>query len=123
MEEAWGAKVYDQVGATEIGHWGFECEAQSGEHILEAFHLVEIEDVETGEPLTKPGERGSMVVTTFDRFAHPCIRFDSKDVIELSTIGRCECGRTFRLLNGGVLGRADDITKVKGVLLAPTAIE
>ena len=123
MEEAWGAKVYDQVGATEIGHWGFECEAQSGEHILEAFHLVEIEDVETGEPLTKPGERGSMVVTTFDRFAHPCIRFDSKDVIELSTIERCECGRTFRLLNGGVLGRADDITKVKGVLLAPTAIE
>ncbi|OGO36147.1 MAG: phenylacetate--CoA ligase [Chloroflexi bacterium RBG_16_57_8] len=123
MEEAWGAKVYDQVGATEIGHWGFECQAQCGEHILEAFHLVEIEDVVTGAQVTKPGGRGSMVVTTFDRLAHPCIRFDSKDVIELSTIDGCECGRTFRLLNGGVIGRADDITKVKGVLLAPTAIE
>ncbi len=123
MEEAWGAKVYDQVGATEIGHWGFECEAQSGEHILEAFHLVEIEDTETGEPVTTPGHKGSMVVTTFDRLAHPCIRFDSKDVVELSTVERCECGRTWRLLNGGVIGRADDITKVKGVLLAPTAIE
>ncbi len=123
MEEAWGAKVYDQVGATEIGHWGFECEEQCGEHVLEAFHLLEIEDVETGAPVTAPGESGSMVITTFDRLAHPCIRFDSKDVVQYSRIERCECGRTFRLLDGGVIGRADDITKVKGVLLAPTAIE
>jgi phenylacetate-CoA ligase len=123
MEEAWGAKVYDQVGATEIGHWGFECEAQCGEHILENFHLVEIEDVLTGNITDKPGAKGSMIVTTFDRLAHPCIRFDSKDVIELSPIRTCECGRTFQLLKGGVIGRADDITKVKGVLLAPTAIE
>jgi len=123
MEEMWGAKVYDQVGATEIGHWGFECQAQTGLHILEGFHLVEIEDIETGAAITKPGKKGSMVVTTFDRFAHPCIRFDSKDIIEWNPIERCECGRTFRLLKGGVIGRADDITKVKGVLLAPTAIE
>jgi phenylacetate-CoA ligase len=123
MEEAWGAKVYDQVGATEIGHWGFECQAQAGLHVLEAFHLVEIEDIDTGAAITEPGKRGSMVITTFDRYAHPCIRFDSKDVIEWSPIERCQCGRTFRLLKGGVVGRADDITKVKGVLLAPTAIE
>jgi len=36
---------------------------------------------------------------------------------------QCDCGRSFRLIDGGVVGRADDITKVKGVLLAPTAIE
>jgi len=123
MEEMWGAKVYDQVGATEIGHWGFECQAQAGLHVLEAFHLVEIEDIETGAAITEPGRRGSMVITTFDRFAHPCIRFDSKDIIEWNPVEKCECGRTFRLLKGGVVGRADDITKVKGVLLAPTAIE
>jgi phenylacetate-CoA ligase len=123
MEEMWGAKVYDQVGATEIGHWGFECQAQAGLHVLEAFHLVEIEDIETGAAITEPGRKGSMVVTTFDRYAHPCIRFDSKDIIEWNPIERCECGRTFRLLKGGIIGRADDITKVKGILLAPTAIE
>ncbi len=123
MEEAWGAKVYDQVGATEIGHWGFECAAQSGEHILENFHLVEIEDLETKHIIDTAGVQGSMIITTFDRLAHPCIRFDSKDIIELSSLERCECGRTFRLLNGGVLGRSDDITKVKGVLLSPAAIE
>ena len=35
----------------------------------------------------------------------------------------CGCGRSFRMIKGGVLGRADTITKVKGVLLAPCAIE
>ena len=123
MEEAWGAKVYDSTGATEIGHWGYECEAQCGLHVNDAFHLVEIEDIETGEAITEPGRRGSMVVTTFDRLAHPCIRFDSKDIIEWNPMEKCECGRTFRLLQGGIIGRADDIKKVKGVLLAPGAIE
>ena len=122
MEEAWGAKVYDHVGATEIGAWSFECTNQSGLHINEALFLVEIEDIDSGEIITEPGRRGKMVITALDRMAQPCIRFDSKDVIEWSP-DKCECGRTYRLLKGGVIGRADDITKVKGVLLAPTSIE
>ena len=122
MEDAWGAKVYDQVGSTEIGHWGWECRHQAGLHVNEAFFLVEIEDVDTGEPINEPGKRGKMVVTSFGRMAQPCIRFDVNDVIQWHAQG-CECGRTFRLLDGGILGRADDITKVKGVLLSPTAIE
>lgn len=122
MEEAWGAKVYDQVGSTEIGHWGWECRHQAGLHVNEAFFLVEIEDVDTGEPISEPGRRGKMVVTTFNRMAQPCIRFDVKDLIQWNA-RQCDCGRTYRLLDGGVLGRTDDITKVKGVLLSPTAIE
>jgi len=122
MEDAWGAKVYDQVGSTEIGHWGWECRYQAGLHVNEAFFLVEIEDVDTGEAITEPGKRGKMVVTSLNRYAQPCIRFDVKDLIQWNS-RQCECGRTFRLLDGGLQGRADDITKVKGVLLSPTAIE
>jgi phenylacetate-CoA ligase len=122
MEEAWGAKVYDHIGATEIGPWSYECTYQSGLHVNEALFLVEIEDVDTGELITEPGKRGRMVITAFDRIAQPCIKFDSNDIIEWSP-DECECGRTFRLIKGGVVGRADDITKVKGVLLAPTSIE
>jgi phenylacetate-CoA ligase len=123
MEEAWGAKVYDHAGATEIGAWSYECEAQPwGMHANEGLFLVEIEDVETGEFIEEPGRRGKMIITALDRFAQPCIRFDSKDIIEWAA-EPCACGRTFRIIKGGVLGRADDITKVKGVLLAPTAIE
>jgi phenylacetate-CoA ligase len=123
MEEAWGAKVYDHAGATEIGAWSYECLAQSGGlHVNEAFFLVEIMDVDTGEVIEESGRRGKMVITALDRQAQPCIRFDSKDIIEWTDIP-CPCGRTFRLIKGGVVGRADDITKVKGVLLAPSAIE
>jgi phenylacetate-CoA ligase len=122
MQDAWGAKVYDQVGSTEIGHWGWECREQAGLHVNEGLYLVEIEDVETGEIIREPGRKGKMVVTTLNRYAQPCIRFDVKDIIQWSD-RRCDCGRTYRLLDGGVMGRADDITKVKGVLLSPTAIE
>jgi phenylacetate-CoA ligase len=123
MEEAWGAKVYDHVGATEIGAWGYECTAQPGGlHVNEALFLVEIEDVMTGEIITEPGRRGKLVMTALDREAQPCVRFDSKDMAEWAA-DPCPCGRTFRWIKGGVVGRADDITKVKGVLLAPSAIE
>jgi len=123
MEEAWGAKVYDHIGATEIGAWSFECTAQPGGlHVNDAFFLVEIEDIETGAIINEPGKEGKMIITALDRFAKPCIRFDSKDVIRWADT-ECECGRTFRIIDGGVVGRADDITKVKGVLLAPTSIE
>jgi len=123
MEEAWGAKVYDHIGATESGAWSYECLKQPGGlHVNEAFFLVEIEDLETGEITDDPQKPGKMIITALDRSAKPCIRFDSKDVIRWSP-HRCDCGRTFRLTDGGVIGRADDITKVKGVLLAPTAIE
>ncbi|MFQ6016554.1 MAG: phenylacetate--CoA ligase family protein [Anaerolineae bacterium] len=123
MEEAWGAKVYDHVGATEVGGWSYECTAQpGGMHVNEALFLVELEDMETGELITTPGRRGKLVITTLDREAQPCIRFDTKDIAEWAA-EPCPCGRTFRLTKGGVIGRADDITKVKGVLLAPSAIE
>jgi phenylacetate-CoA ligase len=123
MQEAWNAKVYDHAGATEIGAWSFECEEQPGGlHVNEAFFLVEIQDLQTGEYIEEPGKRGKMIITALDRQGQPCIRFDSKDVIEWQD-EPCPCGRTSRLIKGGVIGRADDITKVKGVLLSPAAIE
>ena len=84
--------------------------------------LVEIEDIDTGEIIGEPGRRGKMVITALDRMAMPCVRFD---------IERCErmgpksvsLRTLIPLIKGGLVGRADDITKVKGVLLAPSAIE
>ncbi len=123
IEQAWNAKVFDHAGATEIGAWSYECRAQSGGlHVNEAFFLVEIEDIETGEIIDEPDRQGKMIITAFDRTAQPCIRFDSKDIIMWKK-DPCPCGRTFRQIKGGVLGRTDDITKVKGVLLSPAAIE
>lgn len=123
MQDAWGAKVYDHAGATEIGAWSYECTEQpGGMHVNQGLFLVEIEDLVTGELITEPGRKGKMIITALDRMAQPCIRFDSKDLIQWA-VDPCPCGRSYQLIEGGVLGRADDITKVKGVLLSPTAIE
>jgi phenylacetate-CoA ligase len=86
MQNAWNARVFDHAGATEIGAWSFECEAQpGGMHVNDAFFLVEIEDMESGEIIDEPGRRGKMVITALDRFAQPCVRFDAKDIIEWDT--------------------------------------
>lgn len=122
IEEAWNAKVYDHVGGTETGGWSYECTSQpGGVHVNEALTLIELVDIETGEPIEEIGKPGKLIMTLFDRLAQPCIRFDSKDV---SMWGEaCDCGRTFRVLKGGIHGRTDHITKVKGVLFSPVSVE
>ncbi|AGL03263.1 phenylacetate--CoA ligase family protein [Desulfoscipio gibsoniae] len=123
MEEAWGCPVYDHVGATEMGSWGYECTFKPGGlHVNEGFFLVELLDLETGEPIEEPNKLGRIVITAFDRMAQPCIRCDSKDVAMWSD-KNCECGRTYRVLKGGIQGRTDHISKVKGVLFSPVAVE
>jgi len=121
MEDAWGADVYDHVGATEIGGWSYECTSKQGLHVNEAFFLVELVDIETGEMIEEPGKLGKIIITALDREAQPCIRFDSKDVSMWGEL--CGCGRTFRVLDGGIHGRIDHITKVKGVLFSPVSVE
>lgn len=122
IEERWGATVYDHAGATEAGAWGFSCESDRlGLHLNETGFLIEVLD-ESGEPV-EPGERGEVVVTPPDRTAQPYIRFELHDVVEIAEGGVCECGRTSRFAEGGILGRSDELTKVNGVLLSPTAIE
>jgi phenylacetate-CoA ligase len=37
--------------------------------------------------------------------------------------GPCTCGRTFLRLEGGILGRVDDMVIVRGVNVFPSAIE
>ena len=122
IESEWGADVFDHAGATESGAWGFSCTGDSlGLHFNEAQFLVEVLD-EDGDPV-EPGEIGEVVITPLNRTAQPYVRFRLRDRVELAEPDVCDCGRTFRFAEGGVLGRNDDLTKVNGVLLSPTTIE
>lgn len=123
MQEAWGCPVCDHVGATEVGAWSFECRHQPGGlHVNEAMFLVELLELEADVPVDRPGVPGRIVITSFDRQAQPCVRFDTKDV-SMWAEQSCACGRTWRVLEGGVHGRVDHITKVKGVLFSPVTVE
>lgn len=123
MEEIWGCPVQDHVGATEVGAWSFECSHRPGGlHVVESMFLVELLELDSDTPITEAGKPGRIVITSFDRQAQPCVRFDTKDV-SMWADKQCECGRTWRILEGGVHGRVDHITKVKGVLFSPVTVE
>ncbi|MBI3666560.1 MAG: AMP-binding protein [Acidobacteria bacterium] len=122
IEEAWGATCYDHAGATEVGAWAFDCEAQSGAiHLNEAEFVFEVIDPQTGEPVAE-GARGELVVTTLGRAGMPVLRYRTGDLVEMAT-EPCPCGRTLRHVKGGLLGRADDMLIVRGVNLYPSAVD
>ncbi len=122
IEESWGAKCYDHAGATEVGAFGFECESQSGGiHVNEEEFIVEVVDPQTGEP-TPPGEKGELIITNLGRICSPLIRYRTGDLVQVKNPS-CLCGRPFVMLEGGVLGRADDMIIVRGVNVFPSAVE
>jgi phenylacetate-CoA ligase len=122
IEESWGAKCYDHAGATEVGAFGFECQSQPGAiHVNEEEFIIEIINSNTGEQ-APPGEKGELIITNLGRSCSPLIRYRTGDLVQ-SRRQFCACGRPFILLEGGVLGRADDMIIVRGVNVFPSAIE
>ena len=122
LEEAWGAICFDHACATEVGAFAFECAVQpGGVHVNEREFIVEFCDPNTGD-LVESGERGELVITNLGRTGSPVIRYKTGDLIQPSS-ELCSCGRSFVLLQGGVLGRIDDMSIIRGVNVFPSAIE
>jgi phenylacetate-CoA ligase len=122
IEESWGAKCYDHAGATEVGAFGFECQTQPGGiHINENEFIVEVINPVTQQPV-EPGAEGELVITNLGRLGSPVIRYRTGDLVRTAT-RPCPCGLPFILLDGGVLGRVDDMTVVRGVNVFPSAVE
>jgi phenylacetate-CoA ligase len=118
LEHAWGMEVFDHAGMTEVGAWGFECREHAGVHLNEAECFFEVLDPATG----RPSDEGELVITTLGRLAHPNIRYRTGDRVRLVR-DPCGCGRSFHRLDGGVIGRVDDMLIVRGVNVFPSAIE
>jgi len=121
IQEAFGARSFDHAGMTEMGAYGFECEAQAGLHINEDEFIAEIMDPETLLPV-EPGRKGELVLTNLGRVGMPLIRYRTGDLALVSG-EPCTCGRAWPRLIGGVLGRADDMITIRGVNVFPSAIE
>jgi len=122
IEESWGARCFDHPGATEIGAFGFQCEQQrTAVHINEDEFIAEVIDPESGAPVGE-NEQGELVLTNLRRIGSPVIRYRTGDLVQPSDEA-CTCGRPFLLLQGGVLGRVDDMVIVRGVNVFPSAVE
>jgi phenylacetate-CoA ligase len=118
IEAGWGAHAYDHAGMTEMGAYGYECEARAGLHVNESEFIAEVIDPATGAP----GDEGELVLTNLGRLGSPLVRYRTGDRARLVD-SPCACGRTFVRLEGGILGRLDDMLIVRGVNVFPTAIE
>jgi phenylacetate-CoA ligase len=121
LEEEYGARVYD-AGAG----YGASCEypVYQGMHWLaDDIAYYELVDPETGKPVPmEHGATGLMCATAL----HPegavwfDMRFTLGDIHQVFT-EPCPCGRTgFRYK---IVGRSDDMLKVKGVPVYPASIE
>jgi phenylacetate-CoA ligase len=122
IERSWGARVIDHHGLTEVGPVSFECwEAPGSLHVNEGEFIAEVLDPATGDEVPD-GEHGELVLTNLGRTASPVIRYRTGDIVVRRQTA-CACGRTWARLEGGILGRADDMVNIRGVNVYPVGIE
>jgi phenylacetate-CoA ligase len=118
IEAVWGARVIDHYGMTEVGPVAVEPFDQPGHlAVLEDRFVAEFVDPETAAPAAD-GAPAELVLTNLGRYGSPLIRYRTGDLVK----GRRTAGGML-LLDGGILGRTDDMLHVRGNNLYPAAIE
>ncbi len=97
IEDAWGCKVFNHYGTTEMGlGGGVDCEEKAGYHLREADLLFEVVDPLTRQPAPE-GADGEVVFTTLTRSAMPLIRYRTGDVSRFIA-EPCPCGTVLKRL-------------------------
>ena len=122
LESAWGARVIDHWGMTDIGSLAVEpLHAPGGLLVLETECIAEIVDPETLGP-SPPGEIGELVITNLGRLSQPVIRYRTGDLVRAS-LEPCASGYHLLRLEGGILGRVDDMVTIRGNNVFPSSMD
>ena len=64
-----------------------------------------------------------LVLTTLRRAGSPLLRYKTGDIVSAERRSPCACGTEELCLLGGILGRKDDMTVIRGVNIFPSAVE
>ena len=122
IAESLGIELYDIYGLTEIygPGIGINCQYETGMHYWDDYLYIEIIDPATGKPVPD-GEMGEVVITTLVKEGAPLIRYRTHDLSRIIP-GECPCGSKFPRLDT-IMGRSDDMMKIKGVNVFPSQIE
>src|SRR3989441_8884779 len=114
LEDEHGIMTRQGFGTADLGMVAYECPEKSGMHLVDEV-IVQVCDPQTGEPLPT-GQIGELVATV-NNPTYPMIRFGTGDLTVI-TEERCPCRRSSaRML--GWRGRADEVTKVRGMFVHP----
>ncbi len=119
LESAFGARLFD-AGAG----FGMSCahEQYQGMHwTADDLAYLELVDPDTKEPIPwEDGAEGEAVITVMAGDGMSWLRTSMGDIQQIFT-APCPCGKTgFRYK---VVGRTDDMLKVKGAIVYPTMVE
>ena len=122
ISESLGIELYDIYGLTEIygPGIGINCSYNTGMHYWDDYIYIEIIDPFTKEILPD-GEWGEIVITTLVKEGAPLIRYRTHDLSRIIP-GECPCGSRFPRIDT-IMGRTDDMVKIKGVNVFPSQIE
>ena len=117
-----GVQLYDIYGLTEVygPGIGVSCDYECGMHYWDDYIYIEIINPQTGEVLPD-GEIGEIVITTLKKEGAPLIRYRTHDLSRMLP-GECQCGSPYPRIDT-IIGRTDDMVKVKGVNIFPSQIE
>ncbi len=112
-----GARVVDHYGMTEVGPVAYEDPEREGVlRIVEESYFAEVIEPGGAAPVPEGGV-GELVLTPLGRQSWPLLRYRTGDLVKWS---RDAHGIA---LEGGIIGRADDMVVVRGVNIYPTAVE
>ena len=117
-----GIELYDIYGLTEIygPGIGINCKYNTGMHYWDDYLYIEIIDPVTLKPVPD-GQPGEIVITTLVKEGAPLIRYRTHDLSRIIP-GECPCGSKHPRLDT-IMGRTDDMMKIKGVNVFPRQIE
>lgn len=122
LETAWGARVFDHWGMTELGPLATESVGyRGGLYVLESECIAEIIDPQGTQPVPA-GEPGELVITNLGRWGSPLLRYRTGDIVRADTTPGPDGYELLRLA-GGILGRADDMLTIRGNNFYPSALE
>jgi phenylacetate-CoA ligase len=112
-----GIEGYQAYATADVGLIAYETVAREGLVVDEGV-LLEIVRPGTDDPVPD-GEVGEVVVTVLNT-DYPLLRFGTGDLSAVLP-GRCASGRTQQRIKGW-MGRADQTTKVRGMLVHPSQV-
>lgn len=122
IEQEWDAVVYDMMGIGEAGMLWAECACRDGMHFI-ANGLVHMEyvDPQSLRPIApEVGAVAELVFTHLKRDACPLVRYRTHDLARITAM-ECACGRHGPRIEP--IGRSDDMIKVRGTNIFPSAVE
>ena len=121
LADIWGgADTFDWYGVGDTGIIAAEGPRRDGLYLWEDAHFVELLDPNSGQPVADTAPGNICVTVLFKDTVYPIIRFDTQDVSTLLPVDPAS-GIAFRRITG-FGGRSDNMVKLRGINLYPTAI-